>query len=146
MFWHGSFWFGSHGGMGSVMAQRGNVWSGIVGQFGFGNVRRGTLRFGSARHGSQGTVRFGQSCSGEFCSGMAPCVMAVGASLVGSWFGQAWRGAAVEVGQVAAGRVVEWLDEERHGSYGVFRQVGSRLCLVSRGWIWQFRYGLLRIG
>lgn len=45
--------------------------------------------------------------------------MAVGASLVGSWFGQALRGAAVEVGQVAAGRVVEWLGEQRHGSYGL---------------------------
>ena len=88
-------------------------------------VRCGVVRFVMVRSvvvrlGKAVMARSGEVCWGQECFGM------VRQSLARQ--GLDWFGKAVEVGQVAVGRVVEWLDEERHGSYGVFRQVGSRLC------------------
>lgn len=62
-----------------------------------------------------------------------------------------WQGTAVEVGQVAAGCVVEWLGEERHGSFGeacwgVFRQGKARCGSAAEVWFARVRWGTARSG
>ena len=76
-------------------------------------------------------VRLGKAVSvsrGGLCSGKERLGVARQSRLGNAWCVMARQGKAVKAGQVAVGRVVEWLGEERHGSHGMFRQVGSRLC------------------